>query len=76
MMARILELYNWLYSKEGMYMMKYGIENKDWTMENGGVKLLTPVDAETGLHKPTSEIYPFTSSMSISGCVGWGSAAI
>ncbi len=63
-MARILELYNWLYSKEGMYMMKYGIENKDWTMENGSVKLLTPVDEKTGMHKPTSEIYPFTSSIS------------
>ena len=63
-MERILELYNWLYSKEGMYMMKYGIENKDWTMENGSVKLLTPIDEKTGLHKPTNEIYPFTNSMS------------
>lgn len=63
-LERILQLYNWLYSKPGMYMMMYGQEFKDWTMENGGIKLLTPVDEKTGLHKATLDIYPFTYAMS------------
>ena len=63
-LERILQLYEWLYSKEGMYMMQFGIEGKDWTMENGEVKLLTPVDDKTGLHKATIDLYPFTYAMS------------
>jgi putative aldouronate transport system substrate-binding protein len=62
-MDRILQLYNWLYSKEGMYMVQYGIEGTDYTVENGNVKLLTPVDPATGLHKSTAELYPFTYAM-------------
>lgn len=63
-LERILDLYNWLYSKEGMYMMQYGMEGKDFTIAGGEVKLLTEVDPATGLHKPTSELYPFTYAMS------------
>lgn len=62
-MDRILQLYNWLYSKEGLYMMQYGIEGTDYTVEDGQVKLLTPVDPETGLHVATSDLYPFTYAM-------------
>ena len=62
-LERILQLYNWLYSKEGMYMMQYGIENKDYVIENGSVKLLTPVNPDTGLHTSIVEIYPFTYAM-------------
>lgn len=69
-MDRILQLYNWLYSKEGMYMMQWGIENKDWKVENGNVTLLTPVDAATGLHKSTAELYPFTYAMGY--LAAWG----
>ena len=64
-LERILQLYDWLYSKEGLYMMQYGIEFKDWELDNdGNVQLLTPVDPGTGLHTPTSELYPFTYAMS------------
>jgi len=62
-MDRILQLYDWLYSKEGMYAMMYGIEGKDWKMENNAITLLTPVDEKTGLHTATSVLYPFTSAM-------------
>jgi putative aldouronate transport system substrate-binding protein len=69
-MDRILQLYNWLYSQEGMYMMQWGFEGKDWTMEDGSVKLLTPVNAETGMHTPTAELYPFTYAMNY--LAAWG----
>jgi putative aldouronate transport system substrate-binding protein len=69
-MERILELYNWLYSEEGMYTMHFGISGKDYDMESdGNIKLLTPVDEETGLHVGTSELYPFTYAMSY--LAGW-----
>jgi putative aldouronate transport system substrate-binding protein len=63
-MERILQLYNWLYSEDGLYMMQYGIDGKDYTVESGNVELLTPINSETGLHTPTSELYPFTYAMS------------
>lgn len=62
-MDRILQLYDWLYSKEGMYTIQYGIEGTDYAIENGSVKLLTPVDPDTGLHTSTAELYPFTYAM-------------
>lgn len=62
-MDRIMQLYDWLYGKEGMYIMQYGIEGKDWKMENNAVTLLTPVDPATGLHTATSVLYPFTFAM-------------
>jgi putative aldouronate transport system substrate-binding protein len=62
-MDRIMQLYDWLYSKEGMMMMQYGFEGQDYTMENGNVKVLTPIDEATGLHKSIAEIYPFTYAM-------------
>jgi putative aldouronate transport system substrate-binding protein len=62
---RILDMYNWLYSDDGMYMMQYGMSGKDYALDtDGNVKLLTPIDPETGLNTPTSEIYPFTYAMS------------
>jgi putative aldouronate transport system substrate-binding protein len=63
-MERIMQLYNFLYSKEGMYMMQFGLDQKDYTIENGKIKLLTEINPETGLNKPTYEIYPFTYAMS------------
>lgn len=64
-MDRILQLYNWLYSEEGLYTMQYGIRDKDFTVDRDeNVVLMTPVDEETGLHTPTSELYPFTYAMS------------
>lgn len=62
-MDRILQLYNWLYSKEGMNVIMYGIEGKDWKMEDGLITLLTPIDEATGLHTSTNVLYPFTSAM-------------
>ena len=63
-MGRILELYDWLYSDEGMRTMMWGIEGTDWEMDDGEINLLTDVNEETGLHTPTAEIYPFTYAMS------------
>jgi len=64
-MDRILQLYNWLYSEEGLYTMQYGIRDKDFTVDrDANVVLLTDVDEETGLHVATSELYPFTYAMS------------
>jgi len=64
-MERILELYNWLYSEDGLFTMQFGISGKDYALDtDGNVKLLTPIDDETGLHISTSEIYPFTYAMS------------
>ncbi len=64
-MERILKLYDWLYSDDGMYTMQYGISGKDYVIDtDGNIKLLTPVNEETGLHVATSEIYPFTYAMS------------
>jgi putative aldouronate transport system substrate-binding protein len=60
---RILQLYNWLYSKEGMYMMQYGLEGKDFTISGGNIKLLTPIDEKTGLNVSTADLYPFTYAM-------------
>jgi putative aldouronate transport system substrate-binding protein len=62
-MDRVLQLFDWLYTKEGMYMVQYGFEGKDYAIENGNVKLLTPVDAATGLHKSLAELYPFVYAM-------------
>jgi putative aldouronate transport system substrate-binding protein len=68
-MDRILQLYNWLYSKEGMYYMAYGIEDKDYRFDaDGNVELLTPINEETGLHQSLLEIYPFTYAMSYLAC--------
>jgi putative aldouronate transport system substrate-binding protein len=62
-MEKILDLYNWLYSKEGMFTMSYGMEGKDYTIEGGNVKLLTPIDPETGRNVSTATLYPFTYAM-------------
>jgi putative aldouronate transport system substrate-binding protein len=63
-MDRILQLYNWLYSEEGLYTMQYGIRDKDFTIDRDeNVVLLTDIDSETGLHVSTSELYPFTYAM-------------
>ncbi|MCS6848322.1 MAG: extracellular solute-binding protein [Anaerolineae bacterium] len=62
-MKRILEMFNWLYSEEGRNTMMYGIEGVDWVKQGDQIKLLTPIDQATGLHKSAAEIYPFTSAM-------------
>jgi putative aldouronate transport system substrate-binding protein len=64
-MDRILQMYNWLYSEEGLYTMLYGIRDKDFTIDRDeNVVLLTDVDEDTGLHTATSDLYPFTYAMS------------
>jgi putative aldouronate transport system substrate-binding protein len=64
-MDRILQLYDWLYSEDGLYTMQFGQSGKDYVIDtDGNVELLTPIDDETGLHVSTSEIYPFTYAMS------------
>jgi len=64
-MERILELYNWLYSEDGLYTMQFGRSGEDYTVDtDGNIVLLTPVNDETGLHVSTSELYPFTYAMS------------
>lgn len=60
---RILQLYDYLYSDEGMKLMSFGIEGTDWTMDGDQVKLLTPIKEDTGLHTATNEIYPFVFAM-------------
>lgn len=68
-MARILELYDWLYSEDGMYMMQYGMSGRDFAVTtDGNIELLTPIDEETGLHVATSDIYPFTYAMNYLAC--------
>lgn len=37
---RILDLYNFLYSKEGIYMSQFGMEGEDYVLEGNEVKLL------------------------------------
>jgi putative aldouronate transport system substrate-binding protein len=64
-LERILQMYNWLYSEDGLYTLQYGISGKDYAIDtDGNVNLLTPIDDETGLHVATSDIYPFTYAMS------------
>jgi putative aldouronate transport system substrate-binding protein len=64
-MDRILQMYNWLYSEEGLYTMQYGIRDKDFTIDRDeNVVLLTEINEETGLHTATSDLYPFTYAMS------------
>jgi len=68
-MDRILQLYDWLYSKEGMYMVGYGISGQDYALDtDGNIQLLTPIDEESGLHVGLSDIYPFTYAMSYLAC--------
>jgi len=63
-MERILELYNWLYSEDGLYTMQFGRSGEDYTVDtDGNIVLLTEVNEETGLHVSTSELYPFTYAM-------------
>ena len=70
-MDRLMQLYDWLLSDEGKNVMAYGIEGKDWQLENGAIKLLTPLDEKTGLHVATSTLYPFASAMGY--LAGWTS---
>ena len=60
-MDRILSLYEWIISDEGMAMCAYGIEGKHYEVEaDGSIKLLLDKDPETGQFFPLSNYAPMS----------------
>jgi len=59
-LERILELYDWLMSVDGMRMMVYGFEGVDWTQDaDGEIVMLTEVNPETGIPMGALDLYTF-----------------
>jgi putative aldouronate transport system substrate-binding protein len=59
-MEKILSLFDWLLSEEGINKMVFGFEGKDWIKQDGEIVMLTPKD-ETGRHLIASDLYLFAS---------------
>jgi len=63
-MDRILMLFDYLYSEEGILLMAYGFEGQDWEFDaDGSVALLTAVHEETGEQLRAIDLYKFAWSM-------------
>ena len=58
-MERLLQLYEWLVSKEGSYMMAYGIEGEHYKLNGDDVEILLDKDPETGNYLPLTQFAPF-----------------
>jgi len=58
-MDRILQIYDWMYSKEGVMFMLYGFEGEDYKVDaKGEVEILLPL-IESGAIQPLNQKYPF-----------------
>jgi len=56
---RIVELFDFLASEEGMNFVWFGFEGQDWQFRvDGSVELLTPIDADTKTNMPAGALYP------------------
>ncbi len=69
-MDRILQLYNWLCSEEGMRMMSFGIEGKQYKMNNGKVEITREKNPETGLYYNLLDYEPFSGLASLATWTG------
>ena len=56
---KILQLYEWLYSEDGINTIMFGFEGKDWKMQDGEIIMLTPIDPDTGNHLIARDLYQF-----------------
>ena len=59
-MDRILQIYNWGYSDDGMRTMTFGLEGIDWEFGAGGeISILREINPATGFYVPLAERYTF-----------------
>ena len=58
-MHLILEYFNWAQSPEGLRMMVYGFEGRDFIYQNGEVTLLTEINPLTGRQMIAADLYQF-----------------
>ena len=58
-LEKILQLYDWLFSEEGVNTMVFGFEGKDWERRDGEIVMLTPVDPGTGMNLTAKDLYQF-----------------
>jgi hypothetical protein len=70
-LARILTLYEWLYSPDGLDFMSYGFKGNglDWQLNSKGqaVRTLPPSKTISGAQMKIYELYPSTQLRSIAG---------
>ena len=64
-MARILEVFDFFYSDEGLKLVNFGFEGRDWEMDGGQVKMLTDINPDTGAPKAAADLYPFANIGSV-----------
>lgn len=55
----ILEYFDWAKSPEGLRMMVYGFEGRDFIYQNGEINLLTEINPLTGRHMIAADLYQF-----------------
>jgi len=64
-LERILMLFDWLYSDEGINTVYYGFEGRDWAYgADGSIVMLTALHPETGIPKRAPDLYDFCYSLS------------
>jgi putative aldouronate transport system substrate-binding protein len=59
-MAKILEIFDYFYTEEGMRLQMFGFEGEDYKMEGDEIVLLTEVNPDTGRQMAAPEIYRFS----------------
>ncbi|MCU6709931.1 extracellular solute-binding protein [Paenibacillus sp. J5C_2022] len=63
-MAAILKLIDFAISTPGERLFNYGIEGKDYTIENDKIVLTREKDSATGTLKPLNQLYPSVDTLS------------
>ena len=58
-LEKILQIYEWLNSEEGINMIMFGFEGKDWELRGGEITMLTSIDPTTGLNLRARDLYQF-----------------
>lgn len=69
-MAKILEIYDYFYTEEGMRMQLYGFEDEDYKIEDDEIVLMTEVDPETDEQKTAGDLYRFAAG-GMGSLVAW-----
>lgn len=59
-MDRLMRLFDFLVSEEGLQLCRYGIEGTDYTVRNGNITVTRPKDRQNDVYKALGDIYPIT----------------
>ena len=68
---RILQMFDWMFSEEGMMFSRFGREGMQWEWDGDDIRFLTEINPDTGQPFTPMSLYPFLNG-GMRTLAGWG----